>query len=89
MKSTCCRCVGHYDPSEDADANATFCGPCSRKLETLSRDARTYQEKINAGDPTVIPETPEDARKVRSAIHRRLTSEPDCQPLRRHNETHN
>ena len=54
MKSMCCRCVGHYDPSEDADANATFCGPCARKLETLSRDAKTYQDKINAGDPTVI-----------------------------------
>ena len=83
MKSTCCRCVGHYDPSGDFDANTTFCGPCFRKLETLSRDAKTYQDKINAGDPTVTPENAEDAEKVRRAIKRRLTSEPDCQPLRR------
>ena len=72
MKAMCCRCTAHYAPSEDPDANATFCGSCSRKLETLAREAETYQLQIRSGSVNVTPLNEADARTNREAIRKRL-----------------
>ncbi len=74
MKSTCCRCVGHSDPSGDIDANTTFCGSCSRKLETLSRDAEEYQRQLNSGDTSLTPTSEDDARRLSRAVTKRRTA---------------
>ncbi len=72
MKSSCCRCTGRYAPSEDPDASASFCGPCSRKLKTLASEAETYQLLIRSGDVNVKPLSEADARTNRQAIRKRL-----------------
>lgn len=71
MKAMCCRCAAHYAPSEDPDAIATFCGSCSRKLETLAREAEEYEDQINAGSISVTPENEKDAQRLSRAVTRR------------------
>ena len=80
-RTTCAKCNTFYTVTPMS--NNAFCSDCVQALQSEASAAEQYQRRIDAGDVNVEPHSPEDARRVRRAIKRRLTSQPDCKHTRR------
>ena len=77
MKSTCSKCGNGYSPGRYYGSGA-FCLGCSKAIQDAADAAALHRKKILNGDPYELPDNPAEAREVRAAIRRRLTSQPDC-----------
>jgi len=79
MQRPCGKCGDFFTPV--LQGNNAFCPCCVVALRNDSEEASRYQRRVAEGDINVRPENEADARKVRAAIRKRMTTKPDTRPM--------